>query len=96
VRASGHFLRAQLATWQGMPEEALVDYAHAAELWEGVGIYLGYVARQRQGELMGGDAGAAWIAQAQAWARSRRIVKVDRFFAACGPITGAMLGAHKR
>ena len=92
ARASGHFLLAQLATWHGRASEAMAHYAQAAGLWEGVGIYLAWIARQRLGELKGGEEGAASIEQAQAWARSQRIVRPQRFFAMCAPIDGSMLG----
>lgn len=96
ARASGHLQLAQLATWQGRLADAVRHYGLAAGLWEGVGVYLAHIARQRMGELSGGPEGAALIAGAQDWARAQRIVNVERFFATAAPIDASMLGRHVR
>lgn len=95
ARASGHFFWAQIHTWQGQRELAIQHYERAEALWEGVGIYLRWVAQHRRAELTGGQPGALGIAQAEAWARSQRIVQVPRFFAISAPITGSMLGTGR-
>ena len=89
ARASGHFLLAQLAVWQGDAAGAVEQYQHAIAWWDGTGIYLAWVAKQRMAEL---THDTALIEEASTWARSQRIVRMDRFFAISAPITAVMLG----
>lgn len=84
ARASGHFLLAQLAAWQGDASLAVERYRQAIAWWDGTGVYLAWVAKQRIAELTR-DTGL--LEEASAWASSQRIVRMDRFFAISAPIS---------
>jgi eukaryotic-like serine/threonine-protein kinase len=84
--AGAHMLRGQLAVYHGELETAVREYRAAAELWARVGMYGGRIANLRLGELLGGDEGAALIADCMRWARDEGIRDPERFFRVCAPV----------
>jgi len=81
-----HMLQGQLAAHHGDRATAVAQYRMAAELWGRVGMYGGKIASLRLGEIIGGDEGAALIADCMQWAGEENIRRPEQFFRICGPV----------
>jgi hypothetical protein len=83
-------LRGQLAAYDGDLAAAVAEYRAAAELWARVGMYGCKIANLRLGEILGGDEGAALIADCMRWARDEGIQHPAHFFRVCGPVQASL------
>ncbi|MET0594875.1 MAG: AAA family ATPase, partial [Polyangiaceae bacterium] len=84
--ALSHSLRAQIAVSLGKRDEAAVLFGKAAQVLAAAELFLDAAcSRRAEGLLLGGDAGRALVASADAWMESERIRSIPAMFATVLP-----------